>query len=73
MVSRSGGCAACLGECAKSKLAVSTSLGAGSGVGAGEEVAGAFSLGAGTTGRGVMKLSSAAELVPEAVSASETT
>ena len=63
----------CFGECAKSRLAVSTSLGAGSGVGAGEDVVGAFSVGAGITGRGVTKLSSAAELAPEAVSASETT
>ena len=52
---------------------MSTSLGAGSGVGAGEDVVGASSVGAGTTGRGVMKLSSVAELAPEAVSASETT
>ena len=62
-----------LGEWAKSRFAVSTSLGAGSGGEAGEDVAGAFPLGAGTTGRGVMKLSSVAELAPEAVSASETT
>ena len=63
----------CPAECANNRLAVSTSLGAGSGVWAGEDVVGAFPVGAGTTGRGVTKLSSAAELAPEAVSASETT
>ena len=51
---------------------MSTSLGAGSGGGAEEDVVGAFPLGAGMTGRGGMN-SSVAELVPEAVSASETT
>ena len=54
---------------------MSTNLGAGSGV---ELAAGAldvFPVGAGTTGRGVIKLSSPAELAPEAeaVSTSETT
>ena len=62
-----------LGEWAKSRFAVSTSLGAGSGGGEDEDVVGVFPFGAGTTGRGGMKLSSVAELVPEAVSASETT
>ena len=63
------------GEGANSRFAVSTSLGAGSGV---ESAAGAldvFPVGAGKTGRCVIKLSSPAELAPEAeaVSASETT
>ena len=61
------------GEWANSRLAVSTSLGAGSGVGAVTDVLGVFPLGAGTTGRGVIKVSSPAELAPETVSASETT
>ena len=62
-----------LGEWAKRRFAVSTSLGAGSGSDVGGDEAGAFPLGTGTTGRGGIKLSSVAELVPEAVSASETT